>query len=165
VKILGIDPGLATTGIGFVQTKKDSMEVKKCDWFTITTKAHTPLSERLFEIQEDLGAYIDEIRPELAVVEKLFFARNERTAIDVAQARGVMLFTLADAGIPIIEPTPLQLKSCITGDGRADKKQVQTMLMRMLNLQSPPKPDDAADALGLALYGALQQAKVGMQHA
>ena len=91
------------------------------------------------------------------LVERLFFAINKKTALDVAQARGVILFSVSEVGIPILEPTPLQLKSGITGDGTADKRQVQDMLVRMLNLPETPKPDDAADALALAVYGALHQ--------
>ena len=115
------------------------------------------MAERLAEIGNDLAALLTDMRPELAVVEKLFFATNEKTALDVAHARGVIMLTLAQAQIPIIEPTPLQLKSAITGDGRASKEQVQDMLVRMLHLATIPQPDDAADALALAVYGALQR--------
>jgi crossover junction endodeoxyribonuclease RuvC len=115
-----------------------------------------PMQDRLLEIQRDLSAMIDDTNPELAVVEKLFFATNERTALDVAQARGVIILTLAERSLKIIEPTPLQMKLGITGDGQADKLQVQTMLKHMLKLDDIPRPDDAADALALAAYGALQ---------
>jgi len=156
MRIIGIDPGLATTGIGFIEAKNGD-SIQRIDWCTISTPPKTPLTDRLQELENDLCKYIEEKKPELAVVERLFFATNEKTAIDVAHARGVILLTLKSHGIPVIEPTPLQLKSCITGDGRADKKQIQTMLMRELKLKEPPKPDDAADALALAMFGMVQK--------
>lgn len=127
------------------------------EWLTISTAAGGSLDQRLAEIHGDLSDYLSHTKPELAVVEKLFFETNAKTAMDVAHARGVLLLTLAEHGIPLIEPTPLQLKSAITGDGKADKQQVQQMLVRTLNLASVPQPDDAADALALAVYGAVLQ--------
>jgi len=156
VKILGIDPGVATTGLGLV-TVNERGEITDPDWLTIETPAGLPLAERLAEIEQDLSAFLKEKKPDLAVVERLFFSRNERTAIDVAQARGVILLTLQTHGIPYLEPTPPALKSAITGDGRADKKQIQSMLCTMLKLKEIPKPDDAADALALAVFGAIQR--------
>ncbi len=156
VKILGIDPGVATTGLGLV-TVNERGEITDPDWLTIETPAGLPLAERLAEIEQDLSAFLKEKKPDLAVVERLFFSRNERTAIDVAQARGVILLTLQTHGIPYLEPTPPALKSAITGDGRADKKQIQSMLCTMLKLHEIPKPDDAADALALAVFGAIQR--------
>ncbi len=155
MRILGIDPGLATVGIGIIDALSQA-DLRVIDWLTITTKPGG-LSERLVEIDADLAALLDDVKPDLAVVEKLFFATNERTAIDVAQARGVLLRCVASRGIPLLEPTPLQLKLGITGDGSADKRQMQTMLVHMLKLTDIPKPDDAADALALAVYGALHQ--------
>ncbi len=153
--VLGIDPGLATVGLGLVDAPSPhTVHVK--EWLTITTKPGLALTDRLKEIHTDLTDYLKQTRPDLAVVERLFFATNEKTAIDVAQARGCILLALAEAQIPILEPTPLQLKSAIAGDGKADKRQVQDMIMRMLSLTEVPKPDDAADALGLAVYGAVQ---------
>lgn len=154
MKILGVDPGLRTIGLGLVEVAS-AREILVLDWLTIETPSGNPPAERLAEIARDLETYLQEKRPDRAVVEKLFFAVNERTAMDVAQARGVLLATLGKAGIPVLEPTPMQLKATITGDGRADKAQIQMMLVRMLHLESPPKPDDAADALALAVYGAL----------
>jgi crossover junction endodeoxyribonuclease RuvC len=156
MRILGIDPGLATVGIGIIDSDSPS-DLRVVEWLTITTPAGLPLSDRLCEIAKDLDTLLDDCRPDLAVVEKLFFATNERTAIDVAQARGVILLSVAKRGIRLLEPTPLQMKLGITGDGSADKIQVQTMLKHMLKLQEIPKPDDAADALALAAYGAMQQ--------
>ena len=124
----------------------------------ITTGSPLPFPERICEICADLKKVIDEFRPELAVMERIFFAANKRTAFDVAQARGALLLTLKAAGLTLMEPTPLQLKSSITGDGRADKRQMQDMIMRILKLTERPSPDDASDALALAIYGAsLQQ--------
>ncbi len=154
MRILGIDPGLATIGLGLVDAQSVHQIACK-EWLTIETQPGVPTPDRLKEIHDDLAAFLEEKRPDLAVVERLFFETNVKTAMDVAQARGVILLTLAEHGVPAIEPTPLQLKSAITGDGKADKQQVQEMLMRMLKLTSVPKPDDAADALALAVYGAL----------
>jgi len=152
VRILGIDPGLATVGIGLIETDSANSP-QALDWCTITTKPGMSLAERLGEIHKDLRAYIQEARPERAVVEKLFFGANKKTALDVAQARGVILLALEEAKIETLEPTPLELKSAVTGDGTADKKQIQQMVQMMCKLDETPKPDDAADALALALYG------------
>lgn len=156
MKILGIDPGLATIGIGIIEATSPS-DLTCIEWLTITTPAGLPLPERLLEIAKDLGELLKDIQPDLVVIEKLFFATNAKTAIDVAQARGVIVCTVAEAGIRIVEPTPLQMKLAVTGDGQADKLQVQTMLLHLLKLKEIPKPDDAADALGLAIYGALNR--------
>ncbi len=154
MKIIGIDPGIATVGLGLIEATS-THSINALDWLTITTPPNTPIGDRLEEIQRDLLEYIEETKPDLAVIEKLYFSRNERTAIDVAQARGTIIQTIASKNIPIIEPTPMQLKSAIVGDGSADKKQMQDMLKRILDLTETPTPDDAADALGLAVYGTL----------
>lgn len=151
MRSIGIDPGLATVGIAIADG--DAENFTNADWLTISTPANIPLYDRLEEIEKDLSQFLEKTKPDLAVVEKLFFAANTKTAIDVAHARGVILVTIAKFKIPILEPTPLQLKSTITGDGRADKIQVQDMVVRMLHLKERPKPDDAADALALAIYG------------
>lgn len=153
MRILGIDPGLARIGLGLVTCTSPQDAVAE-DWLVIETKAGVPLPDRLREIHADLTAYLAEKKPELVVVEKLFFAKNQTTALDVAHARGVILCTVAAAGIPILEPTPMQLKQGVSGDGGADKTQMQWMVARLLNLAAVPTPDDAADALALALYGA-----------
>lgn len=152
MRILGIDPGLATIGLGLVECRSRT-EVRAEEWLTIETAAGLPLPERLKEIREDLTAFLNDARPALVVIERLFFAKNQTTAFDVAHARGVIVCSVADAGIPILEPTPMELKHAITGDGSADKVQMQHMLMQILQLASAPTPDDAADALALALYG------------
>ncbi len=153
MRILGIDPGLATIGIGLIETQ-EGMQIKALDWLVIKTPAGLPLPQRLEELSDDLQSLIKDSAPDLAVIERIFFATNRQTAIDVAQARGVILLTVGKVGIPIIEPTPLQLKMAVAGDGQADKRQVQDMVMRILKLDVRPSPDDAADALALALYGA-----------
>lgn len=152
--ILGIDPGLHRTGIGLIQSDHPG-QLHLIEFLTIETPPRQELPRRLAELRSDLSMYLKKTTPHMAVVEKLFFATNTRTALDVAHARGVILLTLAEHDIPIIEPTPLALKSAITGDGNADKIQMQTMVQRLLNMPSPPKPDDAADALALAIYGSL----------
>lgn len=153
MRILGIDPGLATVGLGIVE-RLPGGAVKAVDWLTITTPANTPLPDRLREIRDDLTAFVRDLRPDLAVVERLFFQKNVSTALDVAHARGAILLTLSELQVELLEPNPLELKLAITGDGKADKRQVQDMLMRTLCLSEVPRPDDAADALALALYGA-----------
>lgn len=156
MRVIGIDPGLATTGIGLVEHDERG-EIRCLDWCTVTTPAGQTTPDRLRELSRDLRGILLEWKPSLAVVERIFFSVNERTAIDVAQARGVILMTLAEQEIALLEPTPPQLKSCITGDGSADKRQLQEMLLRMFQLREVPKPDDAADALALAVFGALQK--------
>jgi crossover junction endodeoxyribonuclease RuvC len=153
MRILGVDPGLTTVGLGLIdyQPGKDPSVV---EWLTITTDKDNPLSDRLKELADDLRAYLKETKPGLAVVEQLFFAANRRTAMDIAHARGVILSTLRDAGIEVREVTPLKLKTTIAGDGAADKRQMQEMVKRILKLNEIPSPPDAADALALALYGA-----------
>src|SRR3989338_5396128 len=154
MRVIGIDPGVAIIGIGVLDVIS-SDELRVVDWLTIQTAAGLPLADRLAEIHRDFSRFLKETPPELAVVEKLFFATNEKTALDVAHARGVILLTLKEHAIPFLEPTPLEMKACITGDGRADKRQIQDMLCRLLHLSEIPRPDDAADALALAAYGAL----------
>ncbi len=161
MRILGIDPGLATIGIGTIESGPGGSLLAP-DWLTITTAAGLPLQQRLQEIHKDLSTLLEDIKPDLAVIERLYFATNAKTAIDVAQARGVIMLTVAQHGVQILEATPLQLKLAITGDGKADKTQVQTMLVHMLNLPCIPTPDDAADALGLAVYGSLTQRQLAI---
>jgi crossover junction endodeoxyribonuclease RuvC len=161
MRILGIDPGLATIGIGVIETGPGGSLLNP-DWLTITSPAHTPLADRLHELHRDLSAFVADLKPDLAVVERLFFAKNVTTALDVAHARGVILLTLAEHGIPLIEATPMQLKQGITGDGGADKQQVQSMLMHRLHLATVPTPDDAADAHALAVYGSLTQRQLAI---
>ncbi len=156
MRILGIDPGLAIIGLGLIDTTHAS-DIRVVEWLTIETAAGLPLETRLVEIRKDLDVFLDDTKPDLVVIERLFFATNTTTALDVAHARGIIVCAVAERGIRIIEATPMQLKNGITGDGSADKKQMQSMLKQMLQLKEIPKPDDAADALALAVFGALQQ--------
>lgn len=152
MRILGIDPGLATVGIGLIEAEHN--RYLALDWLTITTKP-APMTGRLLELGNDLNSYIKEMKPDVVVMEKLYFSTNRKTAMDVAHARGALMLTVASHHLPILEPNPMELKNAITGDGRADKKQMQQMITRILKLQEIPTPDDAADALCLAVYGGI----------
>ncbi len=154
MRVLGIDPGLATVGLGLIDAPSRDTPTA-VEWLTIETKAGLPLQDRLLEIEKDLTEYLDHAKPDMVVVEKLFFAKNETTALDVAHARGILLACIARRGIPLLCPSPSEMKLGITGDGSADKTQVQTMVKMCLRLQDIPRPDDAADALALALFGVL----------
>jgi crossover junction endodeoxyribonuclease RuvC len=148
--VIGIDPGTATTGYGLVQERPDgSLEV--VDFGAILTPAHTPLAERLLELHHQLNDILLLHRPESGAVEKLFFQKNVRTALNVGQARGVVLLALAEAGLPVAEYTPLEVKQAVVGYGGADKNQVQQMVRALLALEDIPRPDDAADALAIAI--------------
>lgn len=155
MRILGIDPGIRNVGVAWVEADGPHA-VNAGDWCMIETDAGLPLAQRLEEIGKDIDTLLDDIRPGLAVVERLFFAVNAKSALEVAQARGAILARIAARNIAVLEPAPLELKRAITGDGRADKRQVQDMLMRCLRLPAIPRPVDAADALALAYFGALQ---------
>jgi crossover junction endodeoxyribonuclease RuvC len=150
--LIGLDPGLATTGYAVIK-KEAGGTIQALDWGIIETKKNQNLPDRLKIVSSDLTALIRKYRPTLAVVETLYFAKNAKTAIAVAQARGVLLLTLAQKKIKILEITPLQVKSRITGYGNASKTQVQCMITKLLKLTRAPKPDDAADALALAWCG------------
>ena len=146
---MGIDPGYAIVGYGLVEKVGNS--VKPLQYGVIRTEAGLPIEDRLLEIYNDLTKLIEAFRPESVAIEKLYFNTNEKTAINVSQARGVIILACAKAGVPIYEYTPLQVKMSVVGYGRADKKQVQEMTRSILNLSSIPKPDDAADALAIAV--------------
>lgn len=147
--ILGLDPGLATTGWGVIE-KKGSRLIGRA-YGVIRTAPKQPDSKRLAEISLKLTTLINQFSPNTVSIEKLFFQTNVKTAISVAQARGVLLLTSEKSLLPVSEYTPLQVKSAICGYGKADKKQVQYMVMKLLNLDKKPTPDDAADALALAI--------------
>ena len=146
---LGIDPGTAITGYGFV--REDDGALQTVAYGTITTPSDWALPQRLVAIQRELSDLIALHRPASAAVEQLFFSRNVRTALAVGHARGVVLLALAQAGVPISEYTPLEVKQAVTGYGRAGKQQVQEMIRVLLGLPEIPKPDDAADALAVAI--------------
>ena len=149
MRILGIDPGIATIGFGVVDS--EGLKVKLVNCGVITTPAHTPLSDRLCQIYEDLNSLIDTFHPDCVSMEELFFNTNITTGISVAHGRGVLLLACKQRFLPIYEYTPLQVKQAVCGYGRAEKKQVMDMVKRICNLPAPPKPDDAADAVALAL--------------
>jgi crossover junction endodeoxyribonuclease RuvC len=147
--VLGIDPGTAITGYGVVREDESGLVLVDCG--VITTSSGQPLASRLQAIYQGLVAVIREHRPEMAAVEELFFSRNVRTALSVGHARGVTLLALADAGLPIYEYKPLEIKQAVAGYGGADKQQVQEMVRMLLHLEQVPQPDDAADAVAVAV--------------
>lgn len=149
MRILGIDPGTAIIGYGVIELLYG--QYRLIDYGCIRTPAHTPMPERLHLIYQAMGCLLEKYQPDEVAMEELFFNRNITTAITVAQARGVLLLAAAQKGQPIGEYTPLQVKQAISGYGRAEKKQVQYMVCRILNLLEAPKPDDAADALAVAI--------------
>jgi crossover junction endodeoxyribonuclease RuvC len=146
--ILGIDPGTAIIGYGLI--KKDR-EISLLDYGCITTSKELTSAERLKELHTKLEKIIKKYKPDIAAVEDIFFFKNLKTAIKVSQARGVILLAAAQQKIPVFEYTPLQIKQAITTYGRAEKIQVQKMVKLLLNLKEIPKPDDAADALAVAI--------------
>lgn len=147
--VLGLDPGLASTGYGLVDG--DGPDLKAVSYGVLRTPANTPLADRLVMLHRALRELLDRYRPDAAAVEELFFSTNARTAMVVGEARGVLLLTLAQAGVRMAEYTPLQVKQAITGYGQADKNQVQQMVRLLLNLADLPQPDDAADALAVSI--------------
>ena len=162
MRIIGLDPGTATTGYGIIDVNDGEFDV--VEYGVITTKAHTPMQERLQIIYEDLNSLLSEYKPDTAAVEELFFGRNVTTAITVGQARGVLLLALSQANIPFGEYSPPKIKDAVTGYGKAEKPQVQMMVRNLLNLDEIPRPDDAADGLAVAIthyyhsrFDALQQ--------
>lgn len=149
MRILGIDPGLATVGFSIVDADKNKMKFVTCG--VISTPAHTSLSSRLDRIFEDMNELIKTFNPDVMSIEELFFNTNITTGISVAHARGVILLAAYRAGVVVYEYTPLQVKQAVVGYGRAEKRQVIDMVKRILNLPAAPKPDDAADAVALAI--------------
>ena len=147
--ILGIDPGYAITGYGVI--KKVGNRFETLNYGVIETKANTPFPQRLLAINSAVKELIEIYKPDLMAVEELFLSQNKTTAIGTAQARGVVLVEGARADIPVYEFTPGQIKLAVTGYGKADKKQVQTMVKSLLGLKEIPKPDDAADGLAVAI--------------
>ncbi|MCY4021658.1 MAG: crossover junction endodeoxyribonuclease RuvC [Chloroflexi bacterium] len=147
---LGIDPGTASLGYGFVREHGDG-SLEAVHFGVIRTRSGTAMPERLFKIHRELGRLIAEFEPDRAGVEELFFSRNVTTAITVAQARGVILLTLQSAGIPVAEYKPNMVKQAITGYGGAEKAQMQEVVRLLLELDTVPKPDDAADGLAVAI--------------
>ena len=147
--ILGIDPGFAIVGYGVIEYKNNKF--KTIEYGAITTDAKEEMFSRFKKIHDRLAEIIDRVKPDVMAIEELFFNSNQKTAINVAQARGVLLLAALNQDIPIFEYTPLQIKQAIVGYGRAEKKQVQQMVKILLNLEKVPKPDDTADALAVAV--------------
>lgn len=149
MRILGIDPGYAIVGYGVVDLHRSKFTA--VDYGVITTPAKIPIEDRLMSIYEQVGKIMDTYRPDAIAIEELFFNSNHTTAIPVAEARGVILLAARQRSIKQYEYTPLQVKSAVVGYGRAEKNQVIAMTTSLLGLPKPPKPDDAADALAIAI--------------
>lgn len=149
MRILGIDPGIAIVGFGLIESNRGS--VRMLQYGAVTTEAGLPLATRLVQIENDMTALIAQLKPDEIAVEELFFSKNITTGIAVAHGRGVILCTAERLGVPIFEYTPMQVKQAVAGYGLADKKQVMDMTKRLLKLKAVPKPDDAADALAIAI--------------
>ncbi|MDX1662704.1 MAG: crossover junction endodeoxyribonuclease RuvC [Candidatus Promineifilaceae bacterium] len=149
MRILGLDPGTATTGYGIIDIVEGEPQAVAYGVIRTSSKKSTP--ERLQKIYDELSELLDEYRPVAAAIEEVFFGRNITTAISVGQARGVLILALAKAGIPVDEYSPPQVKDAVTGYGNADKHQVQLMVRTLLHLEETPRPDDAADGLAVAI--------------
>lgn len=149
LRVLGIDPGIAIVGFGFID--KIGSKLVPVQYGCIQTEAHTPQEERLKQVYESTCALMDRYKPDTVAVEKLFFNKNVTTAFSVGQARGVMILAAAQRGLPVTEYTPLQVKQAVVGYGKAEKRQVQEMVRMLLKLSAIPKPDDVADALAVAI--------------
>lgn len=153
--IIGIDPGTATTGVGIIKVKgKNDLECLHYQ-IIVTVKTTAP-EKRLQKLYNELGKIIQKYQPDLMVTEKLFFFKNLKTVMPVSEARGIILLLASQKKIKLLQITPLQVKTVVCGYGRAEKKQVQRMVQRILKLKALPKPDDAADGLALAICGAYQ---------
>ena len=146
MRVIGIDPGFGILGWAVIESN-----LKVIDYGTVETSPDLPIDERLFAIHSEISSILERYRPECAVIEKLFFSKNITTAIDVSRATGVILLAFREYALPYQEVTPMQVKQAVTGYGKADKKQMQVMVQRLFNLKEIPKPDDAADALAIAL--------------
>lgn len=157
--ICGIDPGTATTGFGAIKKKGDDLLL--IDYGVISTNPKDQPAKRLQTLYQEINRLIKKFKPNLVVIEKLYFFKNLKTAMPVAEARGVILLAIQKYKIKIIELTPLEVKMGVCGYGRADKKQIQKMVKEILALKEIPKPDDAADALAAAICGALKNRRCG----
>lgn len=155
MRILGIDPGYAICGYGLIETKASKMQV--IDYGVISTNKNMPFEQRLLAVYSGVNHLISRYHPDVMSIEDLFFYNNSTTGIATAESRGVVILAGAQANLPIYEYTPQQVKNAVTGYGRADKKQVQKMVKVLLNLKEIPQPDDAADALAVAVA----QANIG----
>ena len=149
MRILGIDPGIAIVGFGLIESDRGAMRMLQ--YGAVTTEAGLPLATRLVQIEDDMRALIQQLRPDEIAIEELFFSKNITTGIAVAHGRGVVLCTAERLGVPIFEYTPMQVKQAVVGYGLAEKRQIMDMTKRLLKLKAVPKPDDAADALAIAI--------------
>jgi crossover junction endodeoxyribonuclease RuvC len=149
VRVLGVDPGLSRCGVGLVQGPVSRPRALRAG--VVRTPPGAPVAARLAQLHDELRALIEQERPDAVAVERVFFNANVRTAMSVGQAAGVVLLCAAQAGVPVVEYTPTQVKSAVAGHGGADKTQVTFMVRALLRLAEPPRPADAADALALAL--------------
>ncbi|MBP3271064.1 MAG: crossover junction endodeoxyribonuclease RuvC [Ruminococcus sp.] len=149
MRILGIDPGYAIVGYGVLGYDGRNMKLEAMG--AVTTAADMDFNKRLLAIYDDMRVLFQQFKPDAMSIERLYFTNNQKTGIAVAEARGVILLAAVQAGVPIFEYTPLQVKSSITGYGKAEKQQVQEMTRTILHLKEVPKPDDTADAVALAM--------------
>lgn len=149
MRILGIDPGYATTGFGLLQSERAGVQLLR--YGTVTTPAQMPFSKRLNLLYEDMTRLLELTEPDAVAVEELFWGHNITTGIGVSHGRGVILLAVERAGVPLFEYTPMQVKQAVVGYGKAEKRQVMDMTRRLLHLQAVPRPDDAADAIAIAL--------------
>lgn len=150
MRILGIDPGIGICGFGLIEAKSKA-EAQALDYGAVTTEVDAPLPERLLELYDSLTEVFEQTKPEVVAVEKLFFSKNITTGIAVAEARGIVLLVAAQKKVPIYEYTPNEIKKTLTGYGAATKTQIQEMVRMHLGLEKKPRPDDAADALAVAI--------------
>ena len=149
MRILGIDPGYGITGFGLVDAQRGQLRLLNCG--AITTPPNTEFAWRLEVIYNDMRQLLEVAKPDAVAIEELFFGQNVTTGIGVAQSRGVILLAIRQAGVPYYEYKPMQVKQAVVGYGNATKHQVQDMTKRLLHLTAMPKPDDAADAIAIAL--------------
>ena len=150
MKILGIDPGIGICGFGLIETTS-RMGARALDYGAVTTTVDAPLPSRLKELYDSLNEVFDETKPEVVAVEKLFFSKNITTGIAVAEARGIVLLVAEQKGLTVYEYSPNEIKKCLTGYGSATKTQIEEMVRVHLGMKQKPKPDDAADALAVAI--------------
>ncbi len=164
MRIVGIDPGYAIVGYGAIDFNGHAF--RPVAFGAVLTEAHTPFTDRLMQIEDELTEFFQLAKPDALAIEKLYFTNNKTTAIDVAQARGVTLLAAARLGIPIYEYTPMQVKMAVVGYGKAEKAQVMEMTRLILGLDHLPKPDDTADALAIAIcHGHTAASNFGQIHA
>ncbi len=160
MRIMGIDPGTATTGFGLLEHEGSRLHL--LEYGVIRTEPGVPDAERLLQIHREVEALLKNYRPEVIAVEELFFNKNSRTVLAVGQARGVVMLAAAQADLQVEEYTPLQVKMAVVGYGRAEKRQVQEVVKVLLGLNRPPQPDDAADALAVAICHAHSRQKYNL---